>query len=159
MDFEKRHAIYQKNELLREKSGRFTLSSLINNTPIKNLKPSPLPCSCGHYPSIDINDSEGECLVTCNGCSTHLKFRGSYAGAILAWNKLDSVTFDFSENEIIPFVDFDGDHEEFIYQIQTIRENALALKEVTVRTEKKLINLIVHWCDFAAEKSKQLVGN
>lgn len=155
MNFEMRHAIFPKNELLRKRSGRYTLADLINNSPIKSLKPSPLPCSCGNYPTIDF-DSKALCLVSCTGCDIKFTFKGSYAGAVLEWNKLESVLFNINENKLIPFISFECELDDFLSRVDKVKKDALGLKKVSVRSEKKLINLIMYWCDFATYKAQQI---
>lgn len=156
MKFEKRHAINPKNEILRKQSGRFTLADLINNIPIDALKPVALPCSCGRDPLIEIDYNKDSCFVTCSGCDINLEFKGGYADAIFGWNKLELVVFCVESNNLSPFIDFNGNVGEFITQATKIKSNALDLKKTSIRTEIKLINLIVSWCDFSIEKVKQL---
>lgn len=151
MDFETRHAVTEKNELMRQSSGRFTLHELLNGALIKDLKPNPLPCHCGHYPDVKFNEIENNCTVSCNGCTVRFIFQGSYAGAILKWNTLSTVKFDQENNKLNPFIAFDldtGDLDDIKHQIADHRSHLQELKKITSRTEKKLINLMCHWHDF-----------
>lgn len=156
MNFETRHAINPKNESFRRKNGFYTYSHLLNGASIGLLKPSPLPCGCGHFPEIKVSTTSHECSINCKGCSVEFSFKGSYAGAILEWNKLDSVPFDFSQNKLNPFVNFDGDVEYFTEQVEAVKPNILALKAKASRSERKLSNLMGYWCDFSIYKAKQI---
>jgi hypothetical protein len=159
MDFQTRHAITEKNEKMREVSGRYTLRSLLGNVNIGELKPNPIPCKCGSYPQIDIDDSKGACFVSCNGCSVNLEFSGSYAGAILKWNSLLTVDFDLLENKINPFINFNAELDgldDFIFKVHESTAILLALKTITSRSEKKLINLMCHWNHFSISRVESL---
>lgn len=161
MDFAQIHSINPKNESLRSSTGKQTFKRLLAGVSVDELKPNPLKCNCGNYPTIERNGNTFDALCPNEACDHQLFNAGrTYQEAIFQWNESNDTEFNPQINKIHPLAWFSVGFDSTDYLLKQIDkiEHQLTLIESTELSTKetRLISIIRSWNHFATVIASRL---